>query len=72
MVQRKKVTTKKSVKPTHRYVRVGFLRLRDNRYAEAEQAFQRALSLAHGTNELDGEDVARIEYLIGVCLRERR
>jgi tetratricopeptide (TPR) repeat protein len=36
------------------------------------QAFQRALSLAHGTDELDGEDVARIEHLIGVCLRERR
>jgi tetratricopeptide (TPR) repeat protein len=72
MVQRKKVKTKKSVKPSHRYVRAGFARLRENHYAEAEQAFQRALSLAHGTDELDGEDVARIEHLIGVCLRERR
>jgi eukaryotic-like serine/threonine-protein kinase len=72
MAQRKKVKTKTSVKPSHRYVRAGFARLRENRYAEAQKAFQRALSLAHGTDELDGEDVARIEHLIGVCLRELR
>jgi tetratricopeptide (TPR) repeat protein len=70
MVQRKKVKTKTSVKPSQRYVRAGFARLRENRYAEAEKAFQRALTLAQGTDELDCEDFARIEHLIGLCLRE--
>jgi hypothetical protein len=68
MARRKKAKTKAPAKPSHRYVRAGFARLRENRYAEAEQAFQRALSLAHGTDELDGEDVARIEHLIGANL----
>ena len=46
--------------------------MRENRYAEAQKAFQRALTLAQGTDELDGEDFARIEHLIGLCLRELR
>jgi tetratricopeptide (TPR) repeat protein len=46
--------------------------LRAQRFAEAAQSFQRALSLAQGTDELDGEDFARIEHLIGQCLRELR
>jgi tetratricopeptide (TPR) repeat protein len=69
MVQRKKVKTKISVKPSHRYMQAGLARLRENRYAEAQKAFQRALTLAQGTDELDGEDFARIEHLIGQCLR---
>ena len=53
-----------------RDVRAGFARLRENRCAEAKKAFQRALALAQGTNEFDGEDFARIEHLVGLCLRE--
>jgi tetratricopeptide (TPR) repeat protein len=60
------------VPPSHRHVQAGFARLRQNRFAEAVQSFQRALTLAQGTNELDGEDLARIEHLIGQCLRELR
>jgi tetratricopeptide (TPR) repeat protein len=70
MPQRKNAQAKTPVKPSHRHVRAGFARLRENRYAEAKKAFQRALTLAQGTDELDGEDVARIEHLIGLCLRE--
>jgi tetratricopeptide (TPR) repeat protein len=70
MPQRKNAQAKTPVKPSHRHVRAGFARLRENRYAEAKKAFQRALTLAQGTDEFDGEDVARIEHLIGLCLRE--
>ena len=69
---RRKKKTSTSVKPSHRHVRAGFARLRENRYAEAEKAFQRALALAQGTDELDGEDLARIEHLLGLCRRELR
>src|SRR5262247_3137249 len=72
MARGKKAKTKAPAKPSHRYVRAGFARLCEKRYAEAQKAFQRALTVAQGTNELDGEDFARIEHLIGVCLRERR
>lgn len=72
MAQRKKVKTIPAVKPSHRHVRTGFARLRAHRFAEAAQSFQRALALAQGTDELDGEDFARIDHLTGQCLRELR
>jgi tetratricopeptide (TPR) repeat protein len=53
-------------------VEAGFARLREQRFAEAAQSFQRALALAQGTDELDGEDFARIDHLTGQCLRELR
>jgi tetratricopeptide (TPR) repeat protein len=53
-------------------VKAGFARLREHRFAEAAQSFQRALALAQGTNELDGEDLARIDHLTGQCMRELR
>jgi tetratricopeptide (TPR) repeat protein len=53
-------------------VRTGFARLRAHRFAEAAQSFQRALALAQGTDELDGEDFARLDHLTGQCLRELR
>ena len=70
MAQRKK--TIPAVKPSHRHVRTGFARLRAHRFEEAAQSFQRALALAQGTDELDGEDFARIDHLTGQCLRELR
>gem|GEM_PF-6735439 len=70
MAQRKKAKTSTAVQPSHRHVRAGFARLRAKRFAEAAQSFQQALALAQGTNELDGEDVARIDHLTGQCLRE--
>jgi tetratricopeptide (TPR) repeat protein len=72
MPQRKNVKARTLVPPSHQHVRAGFARLRANRLTEAAQAFQRALCLAQGTNELDGEDFARLEHLIGQCLRELR
>jgi tetratricopeptide (TPR) repeat protein len=72
MVQRKKVKTIPAVTPSHRHVRTGFARLRAHRFAEAAQSFQQALALAQGTDELDGEDFARIDHLTGQCLRELR
>jgi tetratricopeptide (TPR) repeat protein len=72
MAQRKNVKTLPAVQPSHRHVRTGFARLRAHRFAEAAQSFQRALALAQGTDELDGEDFARLDHLTGQCLRELR
>jgi Flp pilus assembly protein TadD len=72
MPKRKKKRTTTPDKVTHRLIDSGFARLREHRFAEAEGVFQRALTLEQGTNEMDGEDIARIEHLTGVCLRERR
>jgi tetratricopeptide (TPR) repeat protein len=72
MPQRKNVKTRTPAPPSHQHVQAGFTRLRANRLAEAAQAFQRALCLAQGTKELDGEDFTRLEHLIGQCLRELR
>jgi tetratricopeptide (TPR) repeat protein len=72
MPQQKNVKARTPVPPSHRYVQTGFARLRARSLAEAAQTFQRALCLAQGTDELDGEDCARIEHLIGQCLRELR
>jgi tetratricopeptide (TPR) repeat protein len=72
MAQRKKTKTSTAVQPSHRHVRAGFARLRAKRFAQAVQSFQRALALAQGTDELDGEDFARIDHLTGQCLRELR
>jgi tetratricopeptide (TPR) repeat protein len=72
MAPRKKTKAVTAVPPSHRHVKAGFARLHEQRFAEAAQSFQRALALAQGTDELDGEDFARIDHLSGQCMRELR
>jgi len=64
MPKRKKKRTTTPDKVTHRLIDSGFARLREHRFAEAEEAFQRALTLAQRADEMDGEDIARIEHLM--------
>jgi ubiquitin len=65
MPKRKKKRTTTPDKVTHRLIDSGFAWLHEHHFAEAEEVFQRALTLAQGTDELDGEDIARIEHLMG-------
>ena len=72
MAPRKKTKAGTAVPPSHRHVEAGFARLHEQRFAEAAQSFQRALAHAQGTDELDGEDFARIDHLTSQCMRELR
>jgi tetratricopeptide (TPR) repeat protein len=67
MPKRKKKQTPEKTIP--KLIDSGFTLFGEDRFAEAQNAFERALTLAQGTDELDGEDIARIEHLIGHCLR---
>jgi eukaryotic-like serine/threonine-protein kinase len=59
-------------KAVQKLIDSGFTLFGKDRFAAAQNAFERALTLAEGTDELDGEDIARVEHLIGLCLRNLR